>query len=335
MSDSLKDLWEKIQEKKYDDSYCFLCGVELTAGNISKEHVIPQWLQRKYNLWNQRIALLNKTFIEYRYLTIPCCRTCNNDNLKPVEDRIKEAVDKGIDAFKALNKMDVFLWLSKILYGIIYKELFLKFDLKEEESVSITEPEFLKIHETLFLFLHGYMGQIVYQDFFPASIFIFKTQSYDKNERDWDFVDNPIYLTIGLRMGNIGIIAVLQDAETHEFLNEQLKENFEIPFHWIQFRELFSKITYSASLLNRTPKYIIGFLSKEKKYLVSQLPLQGLSYKPIFDEWNTSEYAHYLSKYTQIPYGELYFGERGVWTFMTNEKGEPLFIDCKEEHDKK
>jgi hypothetical protein len=42
-----------------DHDHCFLCGVELIAGNRTEEHVFPRWMQREYDLWTQRLTLLN------------------------------------------------------------------------------------------------------------------------------------------------------------------------------------------------------------------------------------------------------------------------------------
>lgn len=52
-----------------NDRACFLCGTQ--DGEITAEHVFPQWLQRKHNLWNQLIHLTNETRIRYRQITVP------------------------------------------------------------------------------------------------------------------------------------------------------------------------------------------------------------------------------------------------------------------------
>ncbi|MEH6908831.1 hypothetical protein V7008_24635, partial [Neobacillus drentensis] len=59
---------------KCDYKHCFLCGAPLTEENSSDEHVIPSWLQKKHDLWNQQLRLMNHTYISYRYLKIPCCK---------------------------------------------------------------------------------------------------------------------------------------------------------------------------------------------------------------------------------------------------------------------
>src|SRR5262249_35334617 len=74
-----------VLEHPYEKETCFLCACALNNANRSDEHVIPRWLQREFNLWDQRLTLLNDTDIPYRQLTIPCCTRCNNETFAPLE----------------------------------------------------------------------------------------------------------------------------------------------------------------------------------------------------------------------------------------------------------
>ena len=53
----------------FDHHHCFLCGKDSAD---SLEHVFPAWLQRRFQLWDQQLNLLNGTPIPYRNLTVPC-----------------------------------------------------------------------------------------------------------------------------------------------------------------------------------------------------------------------------------------------------------------------
>jgi hypothetical protein len=50
-----------------DFDTCFVCGGKATT----VEHVIPSWLQRRFNLWNQHLVLPNGSAIPYRQLRVP------------------------------------------------------------------------------------------------------------------------------------------------------------------------------------------------------------------------------------------------------------------------
>src|SRR4051794_24050423 len=105
-----------------DHDHCFLCGVELSSDNRSDEHVFPKWLLNEFDLWDERLNLLNGTTIPYRQLTIPCCLTCNTYWLSQIEEKVQKAFSAGADAVEALDRVALCLWLGKIYYGLLFKE---------------------------------------------------------------------------------------------------------------------------------------------------------------------------------------------------------------------
>ncbi len=42
----------------------------------NREQVIPRRLLRNYDLWEERLTLVNRISIPYREVTIPCCNAC-------------------------------------------------------------------------------------------------------------------------------------------------------------------------------------------------------------------------------------------------------------------
>jgi hypothetical protein len=94
---------------------CFICAQP--ADTV--EHVIPKWLQRRFDLWNQHISLPNGTSIPYRQLTIPACSRCNSVVLAPLE----QCVESG-----AASESDIWKWANKIHYGLGFKHQFLEWD---------------------------------------------------------------------------------------------------------------------------------------------------------------------------------------------------------------
>lgn len=319
-------IFERIRARKYDDSFCFLCGNEIELSSKSVEHVIPRWLQRKYKLWDQTITLLNGTAMPYRSLTIPCCTTCNNTYLKPIEDKIKIYVDAGFDKFKRINRMVLYYWLSKIYYGIMYKELFLFIERRNPLAGRILTPDFMDQFKAHYLFLQGIRKKHRPLGFSPASIFVFRTQELKEITKRWDIVDNIPGMVIGLRMGDIGIMAALQDGGAQRSLLGGIGDFARIPLHPLQFRELMSQITYRGILFNRIPKYIS--FADGKGAATMQLPLGGLSSKPLFDQWDNSVYAVLLAHYTGIPIDDVSPQPNKVRTWIRDEKRKLNFIDA-------
>jgi hypothetical protein len=319
------EVFNKILSRNYDLSCCFLCGEDLNEDNRSLEHVFPKWLLDKYNLWDQKYFLLNQTNIPYNKLIIPCCLKCNNIFLNKIENEVKSRHDRGFESFKDIDREKLFFWLGKIFYGLLYKELSLLVDRKNPEQGYIISPTFLKQFEVHWLFLQGIIGKHSFRDFFPASIFIFKTQYSNNIELNWDFVDSTNTLSISIRMGDIGVVGVLQDGGTTEGIKNLFKDFSKVPLHHLQFRELASKIIYQSLLFNRVPKY---FTSSNKGFIETiQMPIGGLSSKPLYDQGNALDYAHILSKYTEMPLQDIYSEPSQVMTWIKNEKDEITFID--------
>jgi hypothetical protein len=313
----LTGIFKEIEGHTYTSDKCFLCGCLLTKENKTAEHVIPKWIQKRFNLWDERIHLMNGATFPYRNITIPCCFQCNNKYLGPFERRILKAFNSGYDSFKRLNLEIIFLWIGKIYFGMIYKELFLNADVRNPGSGTITNPCFLKSFYTHFLFLQELRGKHKFKDFFPASIFIFKTQVPTDIKEQWDYRDNNNSLFISIRMADIGLIAVLQDGQATQQFESDLAKYMNIGLHPLQFNELTAQIFYKSLLFNRTPKYMNSQVNDKVETI--QMSLQGLSNKPIFDDWNPTEYANILSNFTGVP--KVQPESNKIITWLHDEKG--------------
>lgn len=325
--DKIQNIFQKIDSRNYDLSCCFLCGENMDKNNPTLEHVIPKWILNKYNLWDHKITLLNQTHLNYRHLTIPCCAPCNNNYLSKIESEVKASHEAGFKKFEKIDKEILYYWLGKIFYGIIYRELSLLNDRSNPALGYITSHEFLDDFKAHYIFLQGIRGLHKFEKFSPASIFIFKTQCPDEPELQWDFTDDVRSMFIAIRMGEIGIIAVLQDNGSNETMKNLLGDFSQIQLHPIQFKEAAAQIVYKSLLFNRTPKYIS--IADNDKAKTIQMPIAGLSSKPVYDDWDMHEYAKILSVYTGIPVEVLNPSHGKITTWMRNKKGKLNYMDIK------
>ncbi len=310
---------------------CFLCGQHLKSGK-SVEHVFPKWLQNKYNLWDEKIILLNKSSISYRQLTIPCCIKCNNEYLSSLESTIQRALEMGYSEFANLDELKIFQWISKMFYGILFKELSLPIDRKDPSLGFIASPELLKRFRELHAFLQSVRTPFRFDNFTPWSIFILETHKY--NDRlDFDYHDGIESLTFAIRMSGIGIIACLQDnGAQKEIFSDYFRRFNGIKLHPIQFNELFANLTYKSTLMNRTPTYVISIPRRAtEETQVIALPLQGVSLKPIYDDWDPETYSHYLANYCSkwgIRFEDIYRDGK-ILTFLQNEDDSVRILDAE------
>lgn len=262
--------------------------------------------------------LLNQTTIPYRQLTVPCCRECNGDHLQPLETEIASAVARGADAVAKVQHHRLFLWLGKILYGLIYRELTLLADRASRKRTTITNREFLRRFEMHHYLLQGARFPMVFSGEHPASILIFKTQLPAEPAYQWDFRDNPLTFFISCRMGPVGLIGVLQDGGAQRQLAHLFHDYADVSLHPIQFAELCATVSYKASLLNRIPKFIVAGTDPIR---VIQLPLQGFSTRPVFNDWRQDHYGRVLAHFVGAPFDTVFVPPDKVMTWLRNDDG--------------
>jgi hypothetical protein len=122
----------------------------------------------------------------------------------------------------------------------------------------------------------------------------------------FDIVDNLHALTIAIRIGEVGVIACLQDhgAQAQSFSSYFSK--FAFPLHGLQFREMAATIFYKQSLLNKTPKFMVQLPTPSNPNMdVICLPLGGLAGGPLYNEWSQKEFAEYLARYTGLELDQI------------------------------
>jgi len=293
-------------EQTFSENNCFLCGKNILE-EYSVEHIFPRWLQKKFDLWDQTINLLNKSSIQYRYLKVPCCQTCNNKYLSKNETVIHKGVTEGFDTFRNIEEPIIFQWIGKIFYGILYKELTLLFDRSYPSFGTINTDEYLETFNGLHSLLQSSRYPTKFEFHFPWSIFIFKIKTFGDN-RDFDFGDDSDRGAVKIRMNDIGIIACLMDHGTvKNILADWFSCVDERILHPIQFDELAAIVFYQNTLLDRNPSFvsIIDNNPDEPQLSVCPLPISGYSLKPIFMNWNMDHYMVFFSKFVQ-KYGYSY-----------------------------
>lgn len=318
----LEKLLKSTLEHPYEADVCFLCADPLVEGSYTEEHVFPKWLQKKFDLWDQELFLLNGTSIKYRNLKIPCCRSCNNELLSELENKIRIGFENGYDSFIKIEEYDVFVWISKIFLGTIYKELFLYYDRKDKDAGYILTDEFLKRYAILHFWLQ-FANRNDDKSFCPGSVFVLKSQVPSNIKEQFDLVDDASNGVIYIRFGEIVIIADFLENGLHKLaLEDELKKLQHIVLHPLQSREFAIRVIYGAKLLNVETN--INFTLIDDK-LIQKLEWKAINKGELFSKWNQEEYSKYLSFYTQTPFEQLFVPPDKVRTLLFNPNGEYFF----------
>jgi hypothetical protein len=322
-SESFDDLMARLRDFSGARNRCFLCGHSLAAANYTDEHVVPAWAQRRHDLWNQKLTLINKTTLSYRNLTVPCCAECNGTHLKPLEDSLAKSVDVGVHAVRALDRSLLFLWLGKIFYGILFKELQLLADRTDPTAGTILTPADIDHYEMHRFFLQQARDRVRLLSFNPGSVFVFPMQDLPSRRIEWDLVDNVQTMFIGVRVGKVGFLAALADGGAQQANESHFNDIADMPLHPLQFRELCAYVSYSSTLATRTPKYLI---TEGKPHSVIQLPLGGMSARPLFEGWDPQTYGQFLAYYTGLPLDDVFAPPDKTWTWIYDEQQKPRFL---------
>ncbi len=292
---------------------CFLCGTTPPEG-LTKEHVFPRWLQERYGLSQQTIGLLNRTTIKYSQLVIGACAPCNTGTLSQLEDYVRVHVEAGYDTFVHIDRDRLALWICKLYFGLLWRELSLAYDRTDPASGPIVEPELLQRFRIVRGLLRGLVRPRTYVgDMRPWSVFIVRTQAIGNPLDDYDYGDG-FARVIAMRMGDIGIIACLEDNGLHE---RDFGVDFPAlkghTFHPAQFLEMYARVAYNQTRLNRRTSYLtIQPTAGGSPNFIAPLPPEaGLSAAPVFDAPDPKTWAHVLAlvwaRYgiaeEDIPYG--------------------------------
>ncbi|KOR80288.1 hypothetical protein AM232_18815 [Bacillus sp. FJAT-21352] len=322
------DNYVAFQNMKLDYKHCFLCGIKLEKKNTTDEHVIPTWLQHRHQLWNQKLSLRNKTNIPYRKLKIPCCDNCNNVYLADIEKKIEKG-SVSYEEFIKLDRQTIFLWLVKLYYGLLFKDLSLIADFKDRSKGTLISEEELSNCRMLHEFLQSARIDTQYnKEVF--SLFIFKIHLDTRRNPKYDFyfTDDNIRSQLAIQIGEIGIICCIgEDGIIEENFKSFVEPFKQYTLHGIQFREFIAKVFYLRECLLVTPTYLL-LSGLSKMQIVSNLsPLSGEYFRDTdFKEFGA--FLAYYLKYFGVTFDQLYDPELdAVITFLLKENGNLHLLD--------
>ena len=271
--------------QQFSESNCFLCG---SSADITAEHVFPKWLQRSYDLWNQRLRLLNGTSIPYKSLCIPCCKKCNSEYLSGIEKSVSNVVARGYEEAVRLETRTWYLWAGKIFYGILRKELSLPADRSNPSKGAIATNSLLKHFSNLHLFIQGVRGKHHFGGEVPYTVLVCNLHGASSH---FDFRDDLFQFSMSIRMGEVGVIVTFEDGGlTQETYGKYVAEVGGRKLHPIQFTELYAKVCYQNSLRENSLSYLT--VSDEEGKGRATTTIANAS--TMIREWNQEEFAELL-----------------------------------------
>jgi len=325
-------------ERHLNDDHCFLCGHALRNATRSDEHVIPRWLQERHDLRNQRLGLLNGTLIPYRQLRIPCCKTCNNEALSELENEVQAILGGDFVPPTSAQEHRLFQWCSKILYGLLHRELALLGDRRDTSTGTIVQKQFLQNLLTFHHFMTSIRRPFRFDGFLPYSIFVAEAMDSASGRGNFDYMDHVVIrrgdefrvpLVLSLRTGHYAIFCVFQDngLQKLHFQADPFDRLRGVPLHPIQFLELACKSTYKHSKLAFSPSYYSEAENNPDSEVVV-VPTVFPDGDP-WEPWANEEYADMFCSHAKrmgfrgVPEPEDFYVGDLQTTWLFNEDGTP------------
>lgn len=335
---------------KFDGSHCFLCFEKLVKDNRSDEHIFPKWIQRRHDLWNQKLHLLNGSLIPYRTLTIPCCKNCNNGPLSKLETNVQKAFTKKPSDLNEDDEKWLYLWSCKLLFGMLAKERGLLIDRSNPSQGTIIESNELErlraihCHLQAVRFSHEFSGPNCN---IPGSVVVLESQECSKAKKNFDFCDDFVNFSIFIRTGNRVLFANFDGGLVAASIGNVMRSEAQKPLHPIQARELWAKFMYKTQLVEVIPFFLTKF-DEERQHLkinilsydhadnLSQLAIirteDYSTYIPytkekrresLFRDWNATEYGYRLAAFTEVDPDFIFIDEMKTQagTFLCDDNG--------------
>lgn len=289
--------------KNFDFKYesCFLSG-ESGDTPVVQVNVLPEWLLQLAGITGEeKIQLLDESVRSYNMLRVPVNEELLLNHLLPLEQKIAAAFEGGYAEVSRLNQQDLFRWIGKFLYSLVYIEMNAAVKLQQLSSDGLNMSQGL-MHKfgNLQTMVQGIFREVVFEDFCPWSIVVVPLA---ESNIPFSFRDEINTLTFSLKMKDFGIIACLQDNGTNlKYHAELLSQIREQQLSEQQFEELCARFFYSAYLFNRLPEYTV--MEVEGVIYIDAMPLRGTTSKSLFDVWQHKTYAQVLENFWK-PWGNL------------------------------
>ncbi len=279
---------------QFTDTNCFLCGTAITTEH--RAPVFAEWLQRKYNLKDKELLLLDKSVTSFGQLTIPCCDHCHTHYLLPLEEEVESAFSQGIEGVRQLPQQRLFQWIGKMYYGTLVTELIKEANplIMPEYAVS-EDPKMLGKFRMFFMVLQSLRVPMVFSDFLPCSLFLLEVDPTEDN-LPFEYQDELTTMCFSIKLGPVAVVCTLLD---NGIIGRALGRLYGVTqgqqLHPVQVAEFKARAFYAAYIFAVVPEYFVRPTKPDDTKLVLDTLIDDVT-NEIFNPWEMTAYAHMLEE---------------------------------------
>ena len=288
-------LFNPFETLHLDAATCFLTGADLLSAD-EQIGVFPDWILERFSLREKKMRMMDQvTGIRYDDLKLPASGDVKTA-FENLDAEIKKAFDKGYEEVKKIPEERLFLWMARLVYGVVYHDLCLEIERatkkdkeKEFRLSTLLKERFGKFH----LMLQSLMVPIEFKGLKPLTIRIVRLK-YSKDT--FNYKDEPTNLNFSLGMNDFGIVACLQDngavGKNQQDIIDKISDKI---LHPIQFEELCARFLYANYLIKRRAQHIIQQM--DEKVVIESVPVIDTPENPLFARWDDNMFAQVLAGY--------------------------------------
>lgn len=304
---------------KFGNRTCFLTGESLGSSD-EQIQVFPVWMMRAFDLEEKPFKMLDENMVTYKSLKLPCSVRVA-EAFGEVEEKVEKAMKGGYKEVKNLPEQELFQWVGKILYGIVFNEIqaAIRQTMASGEEMNFSQALVHKFRNLHFM-LQSLIMPMEFEHVNPFNIKVFPVENASDTFLYRDEINTLIF---SIRMGDFAVMATLQDNGTNTIYHEDILHHVRGQIlHPIQFEEICARYFYSAYLFNRLPEYT--YMETPEKVYIEPMPLNDWTLKPIFDDWQVKTYGQVLENFWK-PWGftlfEIIKNPENPMTFLLDEDG--------------
>ncbi len=260
-----------------DLSRCFICGVSEADCQFNNEHVIPDWLLRRFDLHSRRITLPNGRQLMYGRYTVRCCQSCNELLGRTIETPISRlflgdirSVEKNL---QAISLTHLYQWLCLLFIKLLLKDREIRAD-PDTRNQSVNVSEFYDwdgLHHIHSVARATRSGAKI-DSSVPGTTFFFEMAP---KHGEFDLNSLTDYSTILVRIGSVGIVSVLNDCGFVGPMVSEFLSGISGPMSAIQLREVAARLAYGNKLLTNRPNFWSELERDEILAIRSRPPVPG------------------------------------------------------------
>jgi hypothetical protein len=238
---------------------CFVCGASPQDKLFNDEHIVPRWVQKRYRLFDKQITLPTRERRNYSRYSIPCCAECNSLLGEKLERPVSQLLEGDYaDLMQRLNEPNLrllFTWVSLLFFKFHLKDLSVRLhrDARLDPGSIGDFYDWGEMHH-----LHA----VARSPFTKASLLpnaLGSLQVYeiagDLTNDGYDYVDFTVDQTVIVRLGQIGIVATLNDSTAAESVWSDRLDLIDGPIAEIQLREIGAMFALANRALLERPLF--------------------------------------------------------------------------------